>query len=77
MVLICKYINIKYIKLSCTEATLNKSEEVRLSSWSSLPGPLQVDVHPPQASSPSAEARGADQEDSQLSLGCLASVLTH
>ena len=34
MVLICKYINIKYIKLSCTEATLNKyyPEEVRLSS---------------------------------------------
>ena len=32
MVLICKYINIKYIKLSCTEATLNKSVEVRSSS---------------------------------------------
>ena len=77
MVFICKYINIKYIKLSCTEATLNKSVEVRSSSWTAAPGALQVDGHPPQASSPSAEARGADQEDSQLSLGCLASVLTH
>ena len=77
MVLICKYINIKYIKLSCTEATLNKSVEVRSSSWTPPPGPLQVDGHPPQASSPSAVAGGEDKEDSQLSSGCLESVLTH
>ena len=77
MVLICKYINIKYIKLSCTEATLNKSVEVRSSSWTAAPGALQVDGHPPQASSPSAVAGGEDKEDSQLSSGCLESVLTH
>ena len=75
MLKIGKSVDIKYIKLSCTECTPINSRNVGSSCLPLLL--LQVDGHPPQASSPSAEAGGADQEDSQLSSGCLASVLTH